>query len=123
MLRVLHALHIGIAALLVCSHLLFLLRGTALSKSGRSPRRIDRVARAGAQILLPVALLSGLPLLNGRPAAGHCLLGLAPLTAILTVNALRIALKRRKAWPWLLPVLNMVLIAAAGLTGLLAARG
>jgi hypothetical protein len=113
------ALHAGGVLLLACFHLLFLLRGIKLTKSGQRPRRIDRIARAGAQILLPVALLTGLPLLAGRPVGFHCLLGLLPLIAIPGVNAARILLKRRKAWPWLLPVLNMTLIAAAGLTGLL----
>jgi hypothetical protein len=119
MLRALHA--VGVM-LLLCSHLCFLLRGVFLAGSGQAPRRIDRIARGGAQLLLPVAFLTGLPLLAGRPAALHCLLGLGPLIAILGVNGARMALKRRKAWPWLLPVLNMILIAAAGLTGLLLAR-
>jgi hypothetical protein len=121
--RVLHASHAGGALLLVCFHLLFLLRGIALAVSGHKPRRIDRIARAGAQVLLPLAILSGLPLLDGQPGTLHYLLGIGPLAAILLVNASRMVLKRRKAWPWLLPVLNMVLIAAAGLTGLLLARG
>jgi hypothetical protein len=117
------ALHAGSAALLFSFHLLFLLRGVALAGSGKPPRRIDRIARAGAQILLPVAVLTGLPLLSGRGFGAHCLLGLSPLIAIPAVNGARILLRRRKAWPWLLPVLNMALITAAGLSGLLLAGG
>jgi hypothetical protein len=117
------ALHAVSVFLLVSSHLVFLLRGIALAGKQRKPRRIDRIARAGAQLLLPVALLTGIPLAAGHRFALHCLLGLSPLIAIPAVNVARIVVKRRKAWPWLLPVLNMLLIAAAGLTGLLSAAG
>jgi hypothetical protein len=53
----------------------------------------------------------------------HLLLGLSPLAAILLVLAGRVVLRRRTEWPWLLPALNLTLIAAALATGLAALGG
>jgi hypothetical protein len=47
-------------------------------------------------------------------------LGLAPLAAIPIVYFTRVALKKRKQAPWLLPAANLILIIAAMLTGIAA---
>jgi hypothetical protein len=119
------ALHLGAACLLLASHTLFLLRGLSIQRGADRPRGIDRVTRALSQLLLPAAAVTGAIRLVARPAGllPHGLLGLAPLAAIPVVFVARLSLHRRTQWPWLLPVLNLVLIAAAFLTGLLLASG
>lgn len=114
------ALHLGAACLLLASHTLFLLRGLAIQSGASRPRGIDRVARALSQLLLPAAAATGAIRLSARPGGllPHGLLGLAPLAAIPLAFVVRLSLRRRTQWPWLLPVLNLVLIATAFLTGL-----
>jgi hypothetical protein len=113
-------LHLGAACLLAASHALFLLRGLAIQRGRLTPRGIDRAARALSQLLLPVTAVTGALLLVDSPEAlvPHGLIGLAPLAAIPLVFAARLVLRRRSELPWLLPALNLALIAAALLTGL-----
>jgi hypothetical protein len=86
--------------------------GWHLRRVGQGPSALDRAARP-LTALLPLT-----PARPGRPArartapAAHLLLGL-PLAAILLVFVGRLALRRRTEAPWLLPALNLALIAAA----------
>ena len=129
---VLNLLHIACAAVLLAAHCAFLFRGLAIESGRIKPGRLDHLARSLSQALLPIAALSGLilRLTGGRPggasAAGrselslsHLILGLAPLAAIPLVFFARVLLKKRRQAPWLLPVLNLILLAAAAATGVL----
>jgi hypothetical protein len=67
--------------------------------------------------------------IDGTPPAGippissvHLILGFAPLAAIPAVFFGRLLLKKRRQAPWLLPVLNLIFIVAAGITGIVAGR-
>ena len=118
--------HLAAALALLAAHGTFLGRGLYLRRAGRGPTALDRAARTLSQLLLPLTALLGLAGLRGReprPPLLHLLLGLSPLAAILLVFAGRLALRRRTEAPWLLPALNLALIAAALITGLAAARG
>jgi hypothetical protein len=131
-LRVVHAASAGV---LFAAHIAFLARGLAIESGRIKPGRLDRLARSLSQLLLPVTALSGLilRLAQSRPAEGaaagspplslvHLLLGLAPLAAIPLFFFARIALKRRRQAPWLLPVVNLILLIAALGTGILVWR-
>jgi hypothetical protein len=131
MVIVLILLHTACAALLFVAHGAFLFRGLAIESGRFTPGRLDHLARTLSQVLLPVTALSGLILLltgSGRPGAAaprnmsaflpHLVLGLAPLAAVPLVYFGRVILKKRRQAPWLLPALNLVLIAAAVATGL-----
>ena len=123
MLRI---LHLVTALSLLAAHGVFLGRGLYLRRAGRGPAPLDRLLRTLSQLLLPVAALAGLLGFRGRgsrPQLLHLLLGLSPLAAILLVLAGRVVLRRRTEWPWLLPALNLTLIAAALATGLAALGG
>jgi hypothetical protein len=122
-------LHTACAAVLFLAHGAFLFRGLAIESGRTTPGRLDHLARTLSQVLLPVTALSGLILLlygGGRsggaaPRAAfvpHFVLGLAPLAAIPLVFFGRVILKKRRQAPWLLPAVNLVLIAAALGTGL-----
>jgi hypothetical protein len=124
-------LHTASAAVLFLSHGGFLFRGLAIESGRTSPGRLDHLARTLSQVLLPVTALSGLILLlygGGRSGGAapravsafvpHLVLGFAPLAAIPLVFFGRVILKKRRQAPWLLPALNLVLIAAALATGL-----
>jgi hypothetical protein len=126
----LSVLHVGCAAVLITAHGAFLVRGLAIESGRIKPGSLDRLARSLSQVMLPVTALSGLILrLSGRvagggPAAGapnlsllHLLLGLAALAAIPVVFAGRMILNRRREAPWLLPVVNLILLSAAIATG------
>jgi hypothetical protein len=128
-LRVLHA---AFAAALVTAHIAFFFRGLPIESGRIKPGRLDHLARRLSQVLLPVAALSGLIVRlvlagsEGGPEAGapilslfHLLLGLAPLAAIPIVFFGRLALKKRRQAPWLLPAVNLILLAAAVGTGIL----
>lgn len=114
------ALHVAAACLLLVSHALFLLRGLAIQRGGLTPRGIDRAARAVSQLLLPVTAVTGAVLLVAHPEGlwPHGLIGLAPLAAIPLFFVARLLLRRKSELPWLLPVVNLALIAAAMATGL-----
>lgn len=122
----LRALHLAAAGVLLLAHGTFFFRGLYLRRAGGSPGPLDRVARTLAQVLLLLTPLTGLALYL-RPGRGpflpHPALGLAPLAAVPLVSAGRILLRRRTEAPWLLPALNLALIAAALATGLALARG
>lgn len=113
-------LHLGLACLLAASHALFFLRGLAIQRGRLAPRGIDRASRALSQLLLPATAATGALLLIGRPEGllPHGLIGLSPLAAIPLAFGLRLLLRRRTEWPWLLAALNLFLILAALLTGL-----
>jgi hypothetical protein len=119
-------LHPAAAVVLLLAHATFFIRGLYLRRTGGSPEPIDRLARTLAQVLLPLTALTGLAryfLRGGGSFVPHPLLGLAPLAAVPLVSAARIVLHRRTEAPWLLPALNLALIAAALATGLAVARG
>jgi hypothetical protein len=112
--------HLVTALALLAAHGTFLGRGLYLRRAGRGPAALDRVARTLSQLLLPLCALLGLlgfPAPASRPLLLHLLLGLAPLAAILLVFVGRLALRRRTEAPWLLPALNLALIAAAMASG------
>ncbi len=126
--------HLVTALALLVAHGTFLGRGLYLRRAGRGPAALDQVARSLSQLLLPLCAFLGLLASTPRSAPGfssqasrllllHLLLGLAPLAAILLVFAGRLVLRRRSEAPWLLPALNLALIAAAMASGFAAAGG
>jgi hypothetical protein len=127
-------LHAACAAVLFAAHSAFLFRGLAIESGRVRPGRFDHLARGLSQILLPVTVLSGLilRLAGGRTGGGeadlsspsllHLLLGLAPMAAIPVAFLTRILLKKRRQAPWLLPVVNLMLLAAAVATGIVVWR-
>jgi len=126
--------HLVTALALLAAHGTFLGRGLYLRRGGRGPAALDRVARTLSQLLLPLCAFLGLLASTPRSAPGfsvqasrllllHLLLGLAPLAAILLVFAGRLVLRRRTEAPWLLPALNLALMAAAMASGFAAAGG
>ncbi len=124
--RMVRILHLAAALALLAAHGAFLGRGLYLRRAGRGPAAPDRVARSLSQLLLPGCAFLGL---LGFPSGAsprlvlHLLLGLAPLAAILVVFLGRLVLRRRAEAPWLLPALNMALIAAALASGFAASGG
>jgi hypothetical protein len=126
--------HLVAALALLLAHGTFLGRGLYLRRAGRGPAALDRVARSLSQLLLPVCAFLGLLASTPRSAPAfrpqasrllllHLLLGLAPLAAILLVFVGRMILRRRNEAPWLLPALNLALIAAALASGFAASGG
>jgi len=116
----LNILHILCAAILIAAHAIFLFRGLAIEAGRRKPNKLDRLARSLSQALLPAAALSGLILTFAGTASSsvlHLLLGLAPLATVPLVFLGRVLLKKRTRAPWLLPAINLILLAAAGVTG------
>jgi len=131
--------HLATALALLAAHGTFLARGLYLRCAGRGPAALDRAARTLSQLLLPLCAFLGLlarastPSSNtprsapgfsaqaSRPLLLHLLLGLSPLAAILLVFAGRLVLRRRTEAPWLLPAINLALIAAALASGFAAA--
>lgn len=126
----LKVLHAACAVVLFAAHCGFLLRGLAIESGRIKPGKLDRLARSLSQLLLPVTALSGLILRltvsaaeSGAAVAAptvsllHLLLGLAPLAAIPLVFFGRLALNKRRQAPWLLPVVNLILLSAAVATG------
>jgi len=116
----LNILHILCAAVLIAAHAIFLFRGLAIEAGRRKPNKLDRLARSLSQALLPAAALSGLILTFAGTASSsvlHLLLGLAPLATVPLVFLGRVLLKKRTQAPWLLPAINLILLAAAGVTG------
>ena len=115
--------HLASAGLLAISHCTFLFRAFYLTTTGLKPQGIDRIARALSHILLPVAVVTGIINFIGARGAMHFfphpLAGFLPLAAVPLVNAGRIILKKRKELPWLLPVINLILILSALITGFL----
>ena len=129
---VLRALHAACATVLLAAHGAFFFRGLSIESGRIKPGRLDHLARSLSQILLPVTALSGLILRLIAAGSGvgpavdaptlsllHLLLGLAPLAAIPAVFFGRLALKKRRQAPWLLPAVNLILLAAAAGTGIL----
>jgi len=113
-------LHLVSAVVLLLAHGTFFARGLYLRRAGRGPAGIDRAARTLSQLLLPVSAFTGLLIFQARASRLlllHLLLGLAPLAAIILVFVGRLALRRRSEVPWLLPAVNLALIAAALATG------
>ena len=114
-------IHILCAAVLISAHAVFLFRGLAIESGRRKPSRFDRLVRSLSQALLPATALSGLILTfaDTSPSSTlHLLLGLAPLAAIPLVFFARVVLKKRTQAPWLLPVINLILLVAAATTGI-----
>ena len=127
----LRALHAACAAALLTAHIAFFFRGLPIESGRIKPGRLDHLARRLSQVLLPVTALSGLIARlvvagsAGGPEGGaptlsvfHLLLGLAPLAAIPIVFFGRLALKKRRQAPWLLPGINLMLLSAAVGTGI-----
>jgi hypothetical protein len=96
-----------------------------MRQTGRGPAALDRAARFLSQLGLPLAVAAGFlagtdqESRNAVLYALHVLLGLLPLLAILLFTPFP-AFRRRL--PWLLPLVNLVLLAAALLTGMAAGR-
>ncbi len=123
--RVLNILHILCASVLIAAHAVFLFRGLAIEAGRRKPNKFDRLTRSLSQALLPATALSGLILsFTGTASFSvlHMLLGLAPLAAVPLVFFARVALKKRTQTPWLLPAINLILLVAAGVTGVSVGR-
>jgi hypothetical protein len=116
----LNILHVLCAGVLISAHAVFLFRGLAIEAGRRKPYKLDRLVRSLSQALLPATALSGLILTFTGTASFsllHVILGLAPLAAIPLVFFGRVLLKKRTQMPWLLPVINLILLVAAGVTG------
>jgi hypothetical protein len=129
---ILSLLHAACAVVLLAAHGAFMFRGLAIESGRIRPGKLDHLARTLSQVLLPVTALSGLILrLTGNRAGSgsamsppslpllHLLLGLAPLAAIPLVFFARVALKKRRQAPWLLPAVNLILVSAAVVTGII----
>jgi len=127
----LKVLHAACAAALLTAHGAFFFRGLSIESGRIEPAKLDHLARSLSQVLLPIAALSGLIVRlaaagsGGRSDAGeptlsllHLLLGLAPLAAVPAVFFGRLALKKRRQAPWLLPAVNLILLTAAVGTGI-----
>jgi hypothetical protein len=118
--------HLATALALLAAHSTFLARGLYLRRAGRGPETLDRAARSLSQLLLPLCAFLGLigfPTRASQSLRLHLLLGLSPLAAILLVSAGRLILRQRTEAPWLLPALNLALIAGALASGFAVARG
>ncbi|MCK5735301.1 MAG: hypothetical protein KAH21_02440 [Spirochaetaceae bacterium] len=111
----------GIAGiLLVLSHSLFLFRGLSFRKYGGKPGRLDKIARFISQFGLPGVIFLGFlsekaGVTSRAPSAIHIVLGILPIIVIIAFTPF-MAFKRRI--PWLLPGINLVILAAAALTGI-----
>ena len=109
-------LHMVSAFILVISHALFLVRSAWLVKKKRAPEPFDRLTLNLSQLLLPLVILTGAAafLKNGTVSFLHMAAGLAPLLLMFLFR------KRsfRKKHPFILPLLNGLLLAAALLSGL-----
>ena len=116
MVKLLHAIS---ALILFSAHTLFLVRAVYLIRSKSKPQRIDRIFRFLSLLFLPITAATGFLLLvkSNRTFFPHPLLGILPLAAIPLVNLLRIIFRKKKEAPWLLPVLNLLLILSAMITG------
>jgi len=127
----LKVLHAACAAALFAAHGAFFFRGLSIESGRIEPAKLDHLARRLSQVLLPIAALSGLIARlaaagsGGRSEIGeptlsvlHLLLGLAPLAAVPAVFFGRLALKKRRQAPWLLPAVNLILLTAAVGTGI-----
>jgi hypothetical protein len=115
-------LHVACAAVLLAAHALFFFRGLAIEAGRIKPSKPDHLARGLSQAFLPAAALSGLlwrAAVPGPHPLLHLLLGLAPLAAIPLIFFTRMALNKRRQAPWLLPAMNLVLLSAAAITGIL----
>ena len=113
-------IHLVLAVLLVISHSVFFFRGIFITRKSIKPVLIDKLARFLSHLLLPVTVLSGIPALSAanRTLFPHLFFGILPVVSVPVVQLFRIAVKKRKELPWILPLLNLVLIIAALFTGL-----
>jgi hypothetical protein len=119
----LRILHIICAAALLAAHSTFFFRGLAIEARRITPGKLDRLARSLSQALLPAAVLSGLVLrYTGSRTVLHLVLGLTPLITIPLIFFGRLLLRKRTQAPWLLPLVNLILLAAAMLSGIAAWR-
>jgi hypothetical protein len=121
MLRI---VHLSSAVLLLAAHATFFLRGLSIDRGVFAPTALDRAARTLAQALLPLTALTGVLRLTaaGLPFLPHGLVGLLPVGSIPVVFFLRLALRKRRQLPWLLPAVNLLLIIGAAVTGFAAAH-
>jgi hypothetical protein len=113
-------LHAGLGIVLIVAHGLFFFRGLAIEAHRFAPSGLDRLARSLSQAFLPAAALSGLilSLAADRPLPlTHLILGLSPMIAVPLFFFGRRLAKKRTQMPWLLPAVNLILIAAAAVTG------
>jgi hypothetical protein len=116
MLPIIH----GIAGIiLVAAHGFFLFRGLAFRKNGGRPGPPDKAARFISQFGLPLVILLGFLTQTAEAVPGiHIVTGILPIIVIIAFTPF-MSFKRRI--PWLLPGINLVLLAAAALTGMLSA--
>ena len=109
-------LHTVSAFILVISHALFLVRSAWLVKKERAPKPFDRLVLNLSQLLLPLVILTGaaVSLKNGTVSFFHMAAGLSPLLLMFLFR------KRsfRKNHPFILPLINGLLLAAALISGL-----
>jgi len=112
-------LHVISGLILFSAHTLFLARALYLIRRHSKPERIDRLFRLLSLLFLPITAAAGFLLLikSKGSFSPHPLLGILPLAAIPLVNLLRIIFRKKKEAPWLLPVLNFLLILSALITG------
>lgn len=113
--------HVVFSSLLLISHFWFTLRGIHLIKNGLTPTKLDKLSKSGSHLLLPLAVFSGVALLLRKQelsflAGVHSIAGILPLGGIFFYQFIR---KRFKNRPWLMPVINAVLISIAFLSGLM----
>jgi len=115
MIKLLHATS---GLILFSAHTLFLARALFLIRRHSKPERIDRLFRLLSMLFLPITTAIGFLLLIKSKGTffPHPLLGILPLAAIPLVNLLRIISRKKKEIPWLLPVLNFLLLLSALIT-------
>ncbi len=104
--------HKTAGGLLFLFHSLFLLRSAILLKREAAPSKADRIFMTLSQVLLPIAILTGLPLI-ARASLFHIIPGLMPVVMMFILS--RRSIRRR--YPLLLPGINWLFITAAMLTG------
>ncbi len=114
-------LHLISATILLISHATFFFRGMYIHRTKSKPQKIDYMSRLLSQLTLATTIITGLILLSPRTIhfAIHILFGFLPLVAIPVVFFFRILLRKKKSLPWLLPLLNLIFITVAFVTGIM----
>jgi len=119
-------IHLLCGTLLIFFHGIFTIRGIYLLKKQIPPTQPDRIILQLSQALLPLALLSGIVLFfikqTGNNASVnaldvlHYVFGFLPVPLIIIFQFMG-SFKRR--YPYLLPLVNFLVLIAAALTAIL----